>query len=210
MPDLPGLTQAIAARDRTTAVALTAAAIADDVEPRAILAALTAGMETVGDCFQRKELYVPEMLMAARAMKEAMALLEPVLVGAGIRPEHTAILGTVAGDLHDIGKNLVAMVWKGANIEVIDLGTNVPPARFAEAATEHGAALVGVSALLTTTMGGMADVVAAIRAADLPHVSVIIGGPPTSDEFAREIGADGYGRDAGEAVDVARRVLSLR
>jgi 5-methyltetrahydrofolate--homocysteine methyltransferase len=210
MPDLLGLTQAIAARDRTTAVALTTQAIADEVDPRAILAALTAGMETVGDCFQRKELYVPEMLMAARAMKESMALLEPVLVGAGIHPEHTAILGTVAGDLHDIGKNLVGMVWKGANIDVIDLGTNVPPARFVAAAKEHGAALVGVSALLTTTMGGMGDVVAAIRAADLAGVRVIIGGPPTSEEFAREIGADGYGRDAGEAVDVARRVLSLR
>lgn len=210
MPDLLGLTQAIAARDRTTAVALTTQAIADEVDPRAILAALTAGMESVGDCFQRKELYVPEMLMAARAMKESMALLEPVLVGAGIRPEHTAVLGTVAGDLHDIGKNLVGMVWKGANIDVIDLGTNVPAARFVEAAKEHRAALVGVSALLTTTMGGMGDVVAAIRAADLADVRVIIGGPPTSEEFAREIGADGYGRDAGEAVDVAKRVLSLR
>jgi 5-methyltetrahydrofolate--homocysteine methyltransferase len=141
-------------------------------------------------------------------MKESTALLEPVLVGAGIRPEHTAVIGTIKGDLHDLGKNLVAMMWRGANIEVIDLGTNVPPERFVAAATEHGAHLVGISALLTTTMVGMRDVVAAIRAADLSGVKVVIGGAPVTADYADQIGADAYAPDAGSAVEVARQVLA--
>jgi 5-methyltetrahydrofolate--homocysteine methyltransferase len=112
----------------------------------------------------------------------------------------------VKGDLHDIGKNLVGMMWKGANIEVIDLGTNVPPERFAEAAREHGAGLVGISALLTTTMVGMKDAVDAIRA-EMPGTKIIIGGAPVTPEFAKEIGADGFAPDAGSAVDVAHAVL---
>jgi len=151
---------------------------------------------------------VPEMLIAARAMKEAMAVLEPVLVGAGIQPEAKAILGTVKGDLHDIGKNLVGMMWKGANIEVIDLGTNVPPERFVAAAKEHNARIVGISALLTTTMVGMRDGVGAIRAAGLDDVKIIVGGAPLTAEFARQIGADSYAQDAGSAVDVAKRLLA--
>jgi 5-methyltetrahydrofolate--homocysteine methyltransferase len=147
------------------------------------------------------------MLISARAMKEATAVLEPVLVQAGIRPEHTAVLGTIKGDLHDIGKNLVGMMWKGANIEVIDLGTNVTPERFVEAAREHDARLVGISALLTTTMVGMKDVVAAIRAADLGDVKVIVGGAPVTQDFADMIGADGYAPDAASAVEAARQAL---
>ena len=147
------------------------------------------------------------MLISARAMKEATAVLEPVLVKAGIRPQHTAVIGTIKGDLHDIGKNLVAMMWKGANIEVIDLGTNVTPERFVEAAREHDARLVGISALLTTTMVGMKDVVAAIRAADLGDVKVIVGGAPVTQDFADMIGADGYAPDAASAVEAARQAL---
>jgi 5-methyltetrahydrofolate--homocysteine methyltransferase len=172
-----------------------------------ILDAMTGAMQEVGGRFQRNEIYVPEMLIAARAMKEAMAVLEPVLVGAGIKPEATAVLGTVKGDLHDIGKNLVGMMWKGANIEVIDLGTNVPADRFAQAAKEHSARIVGISALLTTTMVGMRDVVAAVRAASLDDVKIIVGGAPVTAEFAREIGADAYAADAGSAVDVAQAAL---
>jgi 5-methyltetrahydrofolate--homocysteine methyltransferase len=149
------------------------------------------------------------MLIAARAMKEATAVLEPLLVGAGIRPTATAVIGTVKGDLHDIGKNLVGMMWKGANIEVIDLGTNVSPEQFAEAARQHGARLVGVSALLTTTMVGMRDVVTAVRAAGLAETKVLVGGAPVTAEFAREIGADGYAPDAGAAVDVAKSAIGL-
>jgi 5-methyltetrahydrofolate--homocysteine methyltransferase len=168
---------------------------------------MTDAMGVVGGRFQRNEIYVPEMLIAARAMKEAAAVLEPVLVGAGIEPIATAVLGTVQGDLHDIGKNLVAMMWRGANIAVIDLGTNVAPERFVAAAREHKARLVGASALLTTTMVGMRDVVAAVRAANLANTKVIVGGAPVTADFAREIKADGYAPDAGSAVDVATSLL---
>jgi 5-methyltetrahydrofolate--homocysteine methyltransferase len=207
MADLAALTAAIEAGDRATAVAVTREAVEEGLDPRTVLAAMTAAMEVIGARFQCQEIYVPEMLISARAMKEATAVLEPVLVQAGIRPEHTAVLGTIKGDLHDIGKNLVGMMWKGANIEVIDLGTNVTPERFVEAAREHDAHLVGISALLTTTMVGMRDVVAAIRAADLGDVKVIVGGAPVTQDFADMIGADGYAPDAASAVDAARRAL---
>lgn len=207
MADLGALTKAIEAGDRVSAVRLAGEAIADGIEPQIALDAMTLAMAETGLRFQRNEIYVPEMLIAARAMKEAMAVLEPSLVGAGIKPVATAILGTVKGDLHDIGKNLVAMMWKGANIEVIDLGTNVPAEEFARAAKEHGARLVGISALLTTTMMAMRDVVTAIRAADLADVKIVVGGAPVTPEYAREIGADAYAADAGAAVDVAQAAL---
>jgi 5-methyltetrahydrofolate--homocysteine methyltransferase len=207
MSDLLPLTQAIEAGDRVTATRLTERALGGNVVPETVLEAMTLAMHRVGARFQRNEIYVPEMLIAARAMKEAMAILEPRLVAADIRPTATAVIGTVRGDLHDIGKNLVGMMWKGAQIDVIDLGTNVGPDRFVAAATEHGARLVGISALLTTTMVGMRDVVDAIRAADLPEVKIIVGGAPVTADFARDIGADGYALDAGSAVDVAQRIL---
>jgi 5-methyltetrahydrofolate--homocysteine methyltransferase len=205
--DLASLTRAIETGDRVNAGRLAREAVDSGLPPQTILDAMTAAMQAVGGRFQRNEIYVPEMLVAARAMKEATGVLEPVLVGAGIRPEVTAILGTVKGDLHDIGKNLVGMMWRGANMEVVDLGTNVPAVRFAAAAAEHKARIVGVSALLTTTMVGMRDVVDAIRAANLGDVKVIVGGAPITADFAREIGADAYARDAGTAVEVAQTML---
>ena len=207
MAELANLTSAIERGDRVTAVSETRAAIDSGVEPAEILGAMTAAMEVVGSRFQRNEIYVPEMLISARAMKESMTLLEPILVGAGIRPEHTAVIGTIKGDLHDIGKNLVAMMWKGANLEVIDLGTNVAAETFVAAAREHAADIVGISALLTTTMVGMKDVVSAVRAAGLDGVKIIIGGAPVTQDFADRIGADAYAPDAGSAVEVAKRVL---
>jgi 5-methyltetrahydrofolate--homocysteine methyltransferase len=167
---------------------------------------LVPGMSIVGERFKRNEIFVPEMLIAARAMKEALKVLEPSLVAAGVKPEHTAVIGTVEGDLHDIGKNLVAMMWKGANIEVIDLGVNVPAAKFVESVREHKPQLVGLSALLTTTMPAMRDTVKALRDAGL-SVKIVIGGAPITREFAREIGADGYSPDAGSAVDTAIELL---
>jgi len=167
---------------------------------------LVPGMAAIGDKFKRNEIFVPEMLIAARAMKEALKILEPKLVAAGIKPEHSAVIGTVEGDLHDIGKNLVAMMWKGANIEVIDLGVNVPPAKFVEAVIQHHPNLVGLSALLTTTMPAMRDTVKALRAAGLP-VKIVIGGAPITDAYAREIGADAFSPDAGSAVDTALALL---
>jgi 5-methyltetrahydrofolate--homocysteine methyltransferase len=207
MADLAALTAAIEAGDRATAVRTTREAVEEGLDPRTVLAAMTAAMEVIGNRFQCQEIYVPEMLISARAMKEATAVLEPVLVRAGIRPEYTAVIGTIKGDLHDIGKNLVGMMWKGANIEVIDLGTNVAPERFVEAAREHAANIVGISALLTTTMVGMKEVVAAVRA-DLPDVKVIVGGAPVTQDYADQIGADGYAPDAGSAVHAA--ILALR
>jgi len=207
MGDLGGLTAAIEAGDRASAVRITQEAVEEGLDARTVLAAMTAAMEVIGARFQCQEIYVPEMLVSARAMKEATAVLEPVLVKAGIRPEHTAVLGTTKGDLHDIGKNLVGMMWKGANIEVIDLGTNVTPERFVEAAKEHDAHIVGISALLTTTMVGMKDVVAAIRAANLADVKVIVGGAPVTQDYADQIGADGYASDAASAVEVVKRAL---
>jgi 5-methyltetrahydrofolate--homocysteine methyltransferase len=207
MADLDQLAAAIEAGDRTSAVRLTNEALAAYVPPQEILDAMTGAMGVIGRRFQDGDIYVPEMLIAARAMKEATAILEPVLVAAGIRPEHTAVIGTVEGDLHDIGKNLVGMMLKGAAINVVDLGVNVPAARFVEAAREHGARMIGISALLTTTMPNMRGVVEAIRAADINAV-VMIGGAPTTPEFADQIGADGYAPDAGSAVDVARQLLA--
>ena len=210
MADLAALTAAIEAGDRATATAITREAVDEGMDPRAVLGAMTAAMEVIGAKFQCNEIYVPEMLISARAMKEATAVLEPVLVKAGIRPEHTAVLGTIKGDLHDIGKNLVGMMWKGANIEVIDLGTNVTAEKFVEAAKEHGATIVGISALLTTTMVGMKDVVAAIRAANLGDVKVIVGGAPVTQDFADLIGADGYASDAASAVEAAKIAVGMK
>lgn len=207
MAELTGLQAAIERGDRGSAAQLTRGAIEGGTDPKRILDAMTAAMAAVGRHFQNHEIFVPEMLIAARAMKESMAVLEPLLAGAGIRPEATAVIGTVKGDLHDIGKNLVGMMWKGANIEVVDLGTNVRPEQFVAAAKEHRAQIVGISALLTTTMVGMKDVVDAIRAADLGWVKVIVGGAPLTAEFADQIGADAYAPDAGSAVDVAKELL---
>lgn len=167
---------------------------------------LVPGMAVVGEKFKQNEIFVPDMLIAARAMKEALKILEPKLLAAGIKPEHRAIIGTVEGDLHDIGKNLVAMMWKGANIEVIDLGVNVPPACYIDAIKQHSPELVGLSTLLTTTMPAMRETVQAIRNAGLT-VKVVVGGAPVTLEYAREIGADGYAQDAGSAVDAALELL---
>ena len=207
MADLDALAAAIEAGDRASAVRLTNEALAASVPPQEILDAMTGAMGVIGRRFQDGDIFVPEMLIAARAMKEATAILEPVLVEAGIRPEHTAVIGTVEGDLHDIGKNLVGMMLKGAAINVVDLGVNVPAARFVDAAREHDAQLIGISALLTTTMPNMRAVVEAIKAAGL-DARVMIGGAPTTPEFADQIGADGYAPDAGAAVDVARQLLA--
>jgi 5-methyltetrahydrofolate--homocysteine methyltransferase len=206
--DLAALSAAIGAGDRSSATRLVIGALEERTSPQVLLDTMTQAMHDVGQRFSRNEIFVPEMLIAARAMKEAMAVLEPVLVDAGIAPEVTAILGTVKGDLHDIGKNLVSMMWKGANFRVIDLGTNVDPQAFASAVVEHDARVVGASALLTTTMVGMGDVVTAVRATGR-RVVVIVGGAPVTDEFARSIGADGYAPDAATAVTLARALLGV-
>jgi 5-methyltetrahydrofolate--homocysteine methyltransferase len=207
MTALQTLTDAVIAGNRVDATRLTTEALEAGTDPKVVLAALVAGMDEVGGRFQRNEAFVPEMLIAARAMKESMAVLEPVLVKAGIRPERTAVIGTVQGDLHDIGKNLVAMMWRGAHFEVVDLGTNVPPERFVEAAQTHDADLIGLSALLTTTMPSMKETIQAIRSAGL-RAKVIIGGAPITPEFAQQIGADAFAADAASGVEIARSMLA--
>ena len=207
MNELHPLTKAIIAGQRKEIASLIQQCLAagekagDIVEKR-----LVPGMMEVGERFKRNEIFVPDMLIAGRAMKEALKILEPLLVEAGVKPEYRAVIGTVEGDLHDIGKNLVAMMWKGANIEVIDLGVNVPPAKVVAAIHQHKPQLVGLSTLLTTTMPAMRDTVKAIRDAGLA-VKVVVGGAPTTMEFAKEIGADGYSPDAGSAVDAAMALL---
>jgi 5-methyltetrahydrofolate--homocysteine methyltransferase len=147
------------------------------------------------------------MMLAARAMNETMTLLEPKLVSAGIRPRYRAVIGTVAGDVHDIGKNLVAMMWKGSGFHVIDLGTNVAPTKFLETAKQEHPDLVGLSALLTTTMPAIRTTVEALQPVRAEGVRVVVGGAPVTQTFADEIGADGYAPDAARAVDLARRLV---
>lgn len=206
---LQDLTQAVIGGKRDIARDLTTALLEGGESPETVLGALVEAMDVVGGRFQRNEAFVPEMLIAARAMKEAMTILEPKLADAGIEPEFTAVVGTVQGDLHDIGKNLVATMWKGANFRVIDLGTNVPAEKFVEAAKEHNADLVGLSALLTTTMPNMKAAIEAIKAAGLPKTKVMVGGAPVTQEFADSIGADAFAPDAGAAVTAARKLLGV-
>jgi len=208
MPQLSDLTDAVAAGKRNDAIRVTQELLAAGTPPRVIVEeGLVPGMSIVGERFKRNEVFVPEMLVAARAMKESFKLLEPLLVLAGITPKYTAVIGTVQGDLHDIGKNLVATMWRGANFKVVDLGTNVPPDRYVAAVREHGANLIGLSALLTTTMGAMKDTVVALKAAQVPGLKVVIGGAPITQEFADSIGADGFAADAGTAIDVAKQLV---
>ena len=169
---------------------------------------LVAGMAVVGDKFKKNEFYVPEVLIAARAMKAGMELLRPLLVAAGVEPKGTVCIGTVKGDLHDIGKNLVAMMLEGAGFRIVDLGVNVAPETFVAAAQENNAQLVALSALLTTTMGSMKTTIDALREAGVrDSVKVMVGGAPLTQGFADEIGADGYSPDAASAVDLANSLV---
>jgi 5-methyltetrahydrofolate--homocysteine methyltransferase len=208
MPLLNDLTAAVAAGKRTDTVRLTQELLAAGTAPQTIVeSGLVPGMAIVGEQFKKNEIFVPEMLVAARAMKEALKLLEPLLASAGIKPKYTALIGTVQGDLHDIGKNLISMMWRGANFAVVDLGTNVSPDKYLAAAKEHKANLIGLSALLTTTMPAMKETVKLLKAANLPNVKIMIGGAPITQAFADDIGADGYAADAGTAVDVAKKLV---
>ena len=186
-----------------TQAALDAGVVAGDV----LRDGLLAGMAVVGEEFGRREIFLPDVLLAARAMQAGMEILRPHLARDGAPVAGRVVLGTVQGDLHDIGKNLVGILLRGTGFEVIDLGTDVPAARFVAAAVEAGARVVGLSALLTTTMPRMAEVVALVRERGLAgQVKVIVGGAPVTQAVADEIGADGWGFDAESAV---RRVRDL-
>ena len=181
----------------------------EDVE-KVLNEGLVAGMSVVGEKFKKNEFYIPEVLIAARAMKAGMGILRPILAEKNIKGVGTVVLGTVRGDLHDIGKNLVAMMWEGAGFEIIDLGVDVSPEKFIETAKEKKADLVGLSALLTTTMPSMKDVVKAVGDSGLKDkIKVIIGGAPLTQSYADEIGADGYAPDAASAVDEVKELLGV-
>jgi 5-methyltetrahydrofolate--homocysteine methyltransferase len=187
---------------------LTEEAIAAGVETRRILdEGLIAGMSVVGERFKSHEIFLPEVLLAARAMTAGMGRLKPLLIREGIPSLGKIVIGSVQGDLHDIGKNLVGIMLGGAGFEVIDLGNDVAPERFVEAAERHGAPVIGLSALLTTTMPVMRRVVDLARGTAGGGLKIIIGGAPVSADYAREIGADAYGYDAANAVDQVRRLI---
>jgi 5-methyltetrahydrofolate--homocysteine methyltransferase len=170
--------------------------------------ALIAAMDEVGTRYEEGDIFVPEMLVAARAMQAGLALLKPHLVGANAESAGKVAIGTVKGDLHDIGKNLVAMMLEGAGFEIIDLGVDVPPQAFVKA-VEDGAQVIGMSALLTTTMSNMGVTVEALKAAGLrDKVKVMIGGAPVTQEYANQIGADGFAADASSATRIARELVA--
>jgi len=169
---------------------------------------LIAAMKEVGARFEAGDFYVPEMLIAARAMQAGLAILKPHLAQGGIQSAGKVVIGTVKGDLHDIGKNLVSMMLEGAGFEIVDLGTDVPPEKFVAAIKENNAGLLGMSALLTTTMSNMKLVLAALKESGMrEQVKVMIGGAPVTDSFAKEIGADGYAPDASRAVTLAKSLM---
>ena len=171
---------------------------------------LLAGMTVIGKKFKVNELFVPDVIFAARAMTAGMELLQPILAEKGVEPVGRIVMGTVKGDLHDIGKNLVGMMLRGAGFTVVDLGSDVPAEKFVEAAKDAGGAcLVGLSALLTTTMPKMAEVIQAMKDAGLGKVKIMVGGAPVTRGFADEIGADGYAPDAASAADLAKQLLSV-
>lgn len=185
--------------------ALNASISASDI----LQSGLIPAMGEVGRLFEQGEYYVPEMLIAARAMKGGLEIIKPLLVESGVESIGKVAIGTVKGDLHDIGKNLVAMMLEGAGFEIIDLGTDVPPEKFVEA-VKNGADIIGLSALLTTTMSSMVGTIQAIKEAGYREkVKVIIGGAPLTAAYATQIGADGYAADASQAVQVAKKLLGV-
>ena len=210
MQDLQPLHDAILKGDAKTAKAVTEQALAAGIEPlKLVQDFMVPAMGEVGRRFECEEYFVPELLLSARAMKNSLELIRPRLVASGVQPTGRVVVGTVKGDLHDIGKNLVAAMLEGGGYEVIDLGVNVTPEQFVSAVKEKGAQIVALSALLTTTMPAMKTTVEALKQAGVrDQVKVLIGGAPISQRFADEIGADGYAESAAGAVGLARRVVA--
>jgi 5-methyltetrahydrofolate--homocysteine methyltransferase len=208
MADLKALEDAVIKGDQNTAAQITKAALDEGISAESILnKGLIAAMDVVGDRFSKNEIYIPEVLIAARAMKSAMEILEPELVKAGVEPIGKFLIGTVQGDLHDIGKNLVAMMLKGAGFEVIDLGIDVAAEKFVEQAKATQVQLIGMSTLLTTTMPAMEKTIKAIRNAGI-SAKVMVGGAPVTQDYADKIGADGYAPDAAMAVHAAKKLVA--
>lgn len=209
MADFQGLADALIRGDRNTVVELTRKAIDEGNAPKDVLEqGLIAGMNVIGERFKNNEVYVPEVLIAARAMKGGMEILQPELSASGVEPMGTVVLGTVKGDLHDIGKNLVGIMITGSGLKVIDVGTDVSAEKFVETCKAHNAQVCAMSALLTTTMTQMTEIVKAMNDSGL-DVKTIIGGAPVTQSFADEIGANGFAPDAASAVDVVKELMGV-
>ena len=210
MADLQGIAEGVISGKRDDVARLVQAAVDEGVGADVIInEGLIAGMSVVGDRFKKNEFYVPEVLIAARAMHAGMDIIKPLLADSGVQPKGVIVIGTVKGDLHDIGKNLVAMMLEGGGYEVIDLGVDVAPEGFVGAVKDKGAQIVALSALLTTTMPSMKDTIEALKEAGVRDAAkVMIGGAPVTQNYADEIGADGYAPDAASAVDKAAELLA--
>lgn len=209
MSDLAQIAEALMKGKANDVKEMVEKALADGDDPGKILnEGLLSGMGVIGERFKKNEVYVPEVLIAARAMKAGMEILQPKLASAGVEPIGIAVVGTVKGDLHDIGKNLVRMMLEGAGFKVVDAGIDVEPDKFVEVAVESNASVIGVSALLTTTMTNMKAVVDTVKASDAASkIKVMIGGAPVTQAFCDEIGADGYAPDAASASDLAKSLI---
>ena len=209
MQDLKPLHNAIITGDAKTAKAITEKALADGIEPIILVQDhMMPAMAEVGRRFECNEYFVPELLLAGRAMKGALELIRPRLTASGAKPTARVAVGTVKGDLHDIGKNLVAAMLEGGGYEVIDLGVNVTPEQFVAAVKEKGAQILALSALLTTTMPAMKTTMDALQSAGVrQQVKVLVGGAPITQKYADEIGADGFSESAAGAVSAAKKAL---
>jgi len=211
MPDLRELHDAIIRGDAKATHAVTEQALAEGIDPlKLVNEYMIPAMDEVGRRFECSEYFVPELLISARAMKAALELIRPLLTARGDQPVGRVAIGTVKGDLHDIGKNLVASLLEGGGFEVIDLGVNVSPERFIATVKEKNANIIAMSALLTTTMPAMKTTIEALKQAGIrDQVKVLIGGAPITQKYAEEIGADGYSENAVGAVALAKRASSL-
>ena len=209
MADFRAIADAVKAGRAKVVKTLVNEALAEGANPEALLnEGLVVGMNELGIMFKNNEVYVPEVLIAARAMKAGTEILKPLLAAANVQSLGKVAIGTVKGDLHDIGKNLVGMMLEGAGFTVIDLGVDVSPEQYVDAVANQGAQIVGMSALLTTTMQSIKDGIEALKAAGLrDKVRVMIGGAPVTQSFADEVGADGYSSDAASAADLAKELI---
>jgi len=209
MSDISNLYEAVLKGDSKSAVAITKQALEAGVDPLEIVnGQMVPAMDEAGRRFECEEYFVPELLLAARAMKGALELIRPLLAERGAEPVGRVVIGTVKGDLHDIGKNLVASMLEGGGFEVIDLGADVSPEKFIDAVKQRKPDLVCLSALLTVTMPSMKTVIEALKRAGVrDSVKVLVGGAPVTEQWAQEIGADGYGASAAAAVPLARRMV---
>jgi 5-methyltetrahydrofolate--homocysteine methyltransferase len=203
------LIQAVVTGNHTKSVELVSEALREGVRPQDIVSSgLQAGMRIVGDKFSAGDFFVPEMLLAARAVTRATEVLQPLLSAVDMPTLGRVVIGTVFGDIHDIGKNLVTMLLRGAGFEVFDLGVNIPADNFVRAVKEHNPDILGMSALLTTTMSSMSNIIKALEIAGLrSRVKVIVGGAPVTQHFAEHIGADGYSANGGSAIKLCRHLV---